>query len=122
MPTGRVEGFWELYLRTGPKSSVFVRQGLVETAAEGDRIEMYLPVGDYRIQINSFDPVADKGLEIAIFDLSIPPGEGSLDLPPARLATRLGNSLVGKPAPEIDAKDLDKLAAAIDGLLVDPPR
>ena len=77
-------------------------------ADSSPRIEAYFPEGKYRLRISSNDPKwSQRALESAEVDLTVPPGEGTLVLPPVRLSSPPDQRLVGRPAPEIEATDLD---------------
>jgi RNA polymerase sigma factor (sigma-70 family) len=115
-PSGPLESWWELTNlagAAGPDSGVYVMQGTVKRPApgqdskDGDWIEAYWPEGNYRIKLNSADRVANVGAEETEGDVVVPSGEGPLLLPPIRMKVLPLQGLVGQPAPEIDATDLD---------------
>ncbi len=64
------------------------------------RLEARLPAGHYKVDISS-DTVGQ------IVDLVVPPGEAPLDLPDIRLDSLAWVKMLGGPAAEIDATDLD---------------
>jgi hypothetical protein len=74
-------------------------------------IEAYLPEGKYRIRVGSDPAIANatraRGLERTITDLEVTPGEGTFVLPAIRGKATLEERLLGKAAPEIDARGLD---------------
>ena len=116
IPTGELSSWWELYYYGDPGKpgpGVLVGDGTVTSGGPGDgpkagdRIEAYWPAGKYRINLHSADPKAEQGMEEAEADLIVPPGEGPVDLPPIRLTALLEQRLIGRPAPELDARDLD---------------
>lgn len=71
-------------------------------------IEEYLPEGTYNLEVGLYD-ATEKRLGEATRELVVPGGEGPLDLPPIelRLPDPVYREMVGKPAPEIEATDLD---------------
>jgi thiol-disulfide isomerase/thioredoxin len=70
-------------------------------------LEEYLPGGTYQLEINLREANTYARLGTARRELVIPSGEGALNLPPLALEAPDAQKLVGKPAPEIDATDLD---------------
>ncbi len=116
VPSGVLESWWELSDlagASGPDPGVFVMQDMVkqnkrsQDSQGGDWIEAYWPEGKYRIKVNSADPVAREGAEETETELVISSGDGPLLLPPIRMKVLPQRGLVGLPAPDIDAKDLD---------------
>ncbi len=114
--SGKLETWWELNALTdafGTSTSIYAMHGLAFSEPgdgvnpAGDWIEAWLPPGQYEIQINSADPVANKGCEELTTRLTVPAGEGPLTLPSVSLAPLVHNEMVGKVAPEINARDLD---------------
>jgi thiol-disulfide isomerase/thioredoxin len=77
--------------------------------AEADTtvLEEYLPEGTYPIEVALLDEASDESLGEARGMIIVPRGEGPLDLPPLAVEPPEYQKLVGKPAPEIDAIDLD---------------
>lgn len=75
----------------------------------GVRIEVYCPSGNYRLKVILSDPLTSSAQRVgsAECELTVPPGEEPLDLPPVRLEATAKLRLIGQPAPEIDATDLD---------------
>ncbi|MFI5387336.1 MAG: sigma-70 family RNA polymerase sigma factor [Fimbriimonadales bacterium] len=67
---------------------------------EKRRLEVRLPAGRYKIRFES-DSV------YRFVNIVVPAGDGSLDLPDIRLETLAWVTMVGKPAAEIEAIDLD---------------
>jgi thiol-disulfide isomerase/thioredoxin len=81
-----------------------------EEADEWAVVEEYLPEGSYQLEIfvtGLTDLANVGGLGKASRELVVPSGEGTLDLPPLELETPDLLKLVGKPAPEFSATDLD---------------
>ena len=114
--SGKLQTEWTLTAKTDPVgvgASINVLSGLAfPEAGDGrnppsDWIEAFLPPGSYEMQISSADPAAEKLMEEATTKLVVPPGEGGLILSAISLPPVAHNQMVGKPAPEIDAKDLD---------------
>ncbi len=84
------------------------RNGPGQAGDDGEWIEAWLPEGKYRIRITSTDPVARvRRVEETTTDLVVPSGEGPLLLPPIRMTAPPWRQLIGEPAPEIAARDLD---------------
>nr|WP_303652470.1 TlpA disulfide reductase family protein [Paludisphaera mucosa] len=110
-PSGKIEVWWEISALLGaggPRESIFVMSGVVDPQpAEGERLEAYWPEGRYRLTVHSADPVAEKGLEETTIEIVVPPGDGPLTLPTLRLTSLPQRKLMGQPAPEIEARDLD---------------
>ena len=115
VPSGSLDGWWELNDLAGATKSdpgLFVMQGLLQKNAAapnspaGDWIDSYWPEGRYRVQVNSVDRVAKEGAEETSAEIVVPPGDGTIVLPPIRMKELPLRGLVGKPAPEIDASDL----------------
>jgi thiol-disulfide isomerase/thioredoxin len=110
-PSGRVESWWDLSYLTGqggPEGCLRVMSGVVGPRSEaGEWLEAYWPEGSYRLTVNSADPIAEKNLEQTTTEIVVPPGDGPLTLPTLRMTARLGHRLIGQPAPEIEAKDLN---------------
>jgi thiol-disulfide isomerase/thioredoxin len=115
IPSGELSSWWELNaVPPGVSASgVFVMAATVPPRKAGadlksvDWIEAYWPEGKYRINLHSADAKAEQGTEETNVDLVVPPGEGPVVLPTIRMTPLLQHTLVGKPAPEIDARDLD---------------
>lgn len=114
--SGKQQTWWTLNAKTdaiGASTPIFVASGSAFPEAgggskpAGDWIEAFLPPGSYEMQINSADPAVEKGLEETTTRLDVPPGEGELILPALALTPLVHDQMAGKPAPEIDAKDLD---------------
>ncbi len=63
-------------------------------------LDVRLPVGRYKILFRS------QTLQ-RVVDLDVPPGEGPLDLPELKLESLASVRMVGRPAVEIEADDLD---------------
>lgn len=82
-------------------------KGWADRTAGGDVIEEYLPEGTYRLKVVLSDDDANASLGEAKRELIVPSGEGPLDLPPMELEPTAHQKLVGRPAPEIEATDLD---------------
>ena len=83
-------------------------KGRPSGAAGGDVIEEDLPEGTYRLKvILRDDDDAGARLGEARRELVVPSGEGPLDLPAMELEPTAHQKLVGRPAPEIEATDLD---------------
>jgi thiol-disulfide isomerase/thioredoxin len=78
-----------------------------EEQAEGVVVEEYLPEGTYQLGVSLTAPNAFEGLGKARRVLVVPGGEGPLDLPPLELELPDFLKMVDKPAPEIEASDLD---------------
>jgi RNA polymerase sigma factor (sigma-70 family) len=114
--SAELEGWWELSDLAGASGmdpGVFVMQGLLKRpGADQDSryrnwIETYWPTGKYRLKVNSVDPVAQEGAEETVIDLVVPLGETPLELPPIRMKVLPQRGMVGQPAPELEAKDLN---------------
>jgi beta-lactamase regulating signal transducer with metallopeptidase domain/thiol-disulfide isomerase/thioredoxin len=115
-PLEVLESWWELSAEAGPSgpdSGIFVMQGIVkrhgpsEAIGGGDWIEAVWPEGRYQLKVNSADRAAGEGAEETTTAIAISAGEGQLVLPAIRMKPFLWRRLAGKPAPEIDAKDLN---------------
>ncbi|WP_165073023.1 TlpA family protein disulfide reductase [Paludisphaera rhizosphaerae] len=108
-PAGRYEGNWLLYIpvrwnnQSGQVMSMLGDWG----RRDGNMLETYCPEGRYRLFVSSRDPVSMKVLEETTIDFDVPAGGAPLTLPKQSLPAPLLLKLVGKPAPEIDARDLD---------------
>jgi len=76
-------------------------------AVNGDAIEEALPEGAYRVNVELRDADTDKLLGEGERELVVASGEGPLDLPPLELRAPRFQQMAGKPAPEIEATDLD---------------
>jgi thiol-disulfide isomerase/thioredoxin len=113
IPSGDLITGWNLRgFLIADKPDVSVMGGLLPARKPGgapaSRIETYFPEGSYRLRVSSNDPKwSQKAVESAEVDLTVPPGEGPLDLPTIRLSAPPDQRLVGQPAPEIEATDLD---------------
>jgi thiol-disulfide isomerase/thioredoxin len=70
-------------------------------------IEEYLPEGTYRLKVDLFGEGDAGRLGEAKRELVVPKGDGPLDLPPLEVGPTGFRKMVGKPAPEIEATDLD---------------
>ncbi|WP_165065920.1 TlpA family protein disulfide reductase [Paludisphaera rhizosphaerae] len=109
--SGKYEVEWGIYAlvdRSDSRKSIRVMSGGVgPRQSDGDWLEAYWPEGKYSLNIASRDPVADKGLEETTIEVDVPSGEGPLILPKLLLTGNYIVKLVGKPAPEIEARDLD---------------
>jgi thiol-disulfide isomerase/thioredoxin len=77
----------------------------METAATV--LEEYLPEGTYQLEVALEDENSSETLGRARREIIVPRGEGPVDLPPLALEPTEDQKLVGKPAPEIDATELD---------------
>ncbi len=111
-----LESWWELNDLAGadkPGQGLFVMQGLVQkqgsgpTGSQQDWIDAFWPEGKYRLQVNSAVQEPRAGAEETSTEIVVPAGDGPLVLPPIQLKVLPLRGLVGKPAPEIDAKDLN---------------
>jgi thiol-disulfide isomerase/thioredoxin len=69
--------------------------------------ETYLPEGSYHVTFTLWDGEGSKRLGEASRDLVVPGGGGPLDTPTVELGPTNRQKMVGRPAPEIDATDLD---------------
>ncbi len=115
LPLGALVVWWDLYALAGadsPDHGVFVssddsqRKGVGGEVASGDWIDAHLPEGKYHITVNSAERDPPEGAEETSAEFVVPPGDGPVVLPPLRMKVLPLRGLVGKPAPEIDAKDL----------------
>jgi len=70
-------------------------------------IEESLPEGTYHLEVRLADQESDETFGKAHREIVVPPGAGLLELPAFALEPPGFQKLVGKPAPEIDAIDLD---------------
>jgi thiol-disulfide isomerase/thioredoxin len=109
--SGRIESFWEISSLSGPGGAtepLRVMSGVVgpKTGAI-EWLEAYWPEGKYRLTVSSDDPVTEKSLEETTTEVVVPAGDEPLTMPALRLTALLRHRLVGQPAPEIDARDLD---------------
>jgi len=77
------------------------------TQADETVLEEYLPEGTYQLEVSLRDAKTYESLGKARREIVVPRGEGPLDLPPLALEQPDFQQLIGKPAPEIDATDLD---------------
>ncbi len=111
-----LESWWELNDLAGadkPGQGLFVMQGLVHrqgsgpTGSQEDWIDAYWPEGKYRVQVNSALREPREGAEETSTEIVVAAGDGPLVLPPIQMKVLPLRGLVGKPAPEIDAKDLN---------------
>ncbi len=64
------------------------------------RLEVRLPAGRYKVDFNA--PTTDR-----LMDLIVPAGEGAIDLPDIHLESLAWVKMLGKPAAEIEATDLE---------------
>ncbi len=77
-----------------------------EDLAGGKLIEVRLPAGKYRLNVECY--VADvKSLGGAEREVVVPQGDGPFDLPALVTELMPHQKMVGKPAPEIEATDRD---------------
>src|SRR5262249_36495450 len=76
-------------------------------AGAGSVIEERLPEGTYQLEVELRDDDSGGRLVEAIRDLFVPSGESPLELPPMEMRLTGRRAMVGKPAPEIEATDLD---------------
>jgi len=76
-------------------------------ALSQEAIEETLPGGVYRINLELRDTDTDKVVGTVMREFVVPNGDGPLELPPLQLRTPIYQQMAGKPAPEIDATDLD---------------
>jgi thiol-disulfide isomerase/thioredoxin len=74
---------------------------------EGTVIEEYLPAGTYQLEVNFSDPDTLEELGKVKHELVVPKGDGPLGLPPIEVEPVIFRKLAGKPAPEIEATDLN---------------
>jgi thiol-disulfide isomerase/thioredoxin len=70
-------------------------------------LEEYLPEGTYQLEVTLEDENSSKTLGEARREIIVPRGDGPLVVPPLKLELAENQKLVGKPAPEIDAIELD---------------
>ncbi len=70
-------------------------------------LEEYLPEGTYQLEVALEDESSSETLGQARKEIIVPRGDGPLVLPPLKLEPTDKQKLVGKPAPEIDAIELD---------------
>lgn len=70
-------------------------------------LEQYLPEGTYQLEVLLMDENSSETLGQARREVIVPRGEGPLVLPPLALESTEDQKLVGKPAPEIAAIELD---------------
>ena len=120
VPSGSLESWWELNDHSGvskPDQGLFVMQGIVphnlpdQGSSAGDWIDAYWPVGKYRLQVNSATVEPRDGAEETSTEIVVPPGDGPLVLPAIQMKLLPHKGMAGKPALEIDAKDLNTGAA-----------
>ncbi len=74
-------------------------------SADQAYLEEYLPAGTYTLEVSVEN--AAGGLGQAHCELVVPRGEGPFELPPLVLGQSEFKKMAGKPAPEIEATDLD---------------
>lgn len=72
------------------------------------QFEADLPEGKYRMRLNSTDDGSPPGADLEFFegDLSVPPGDGPVDLPSVHLTASPHAKMIGRMAAEIDAVDI----------------
>jgi len=70
-------------------------------------LEEYLPEGTYQLEVALEDENSSETLGQARREIIVPRGDGPLVLPPLKLEPTDDQKLVGRPAPEIDAIELD---------------
>ena len=70
-------------------------------------MEEYLPEGTYQLAVTLYDENSSQTLGQARREIIVPRGDGPLVVPPLKLEPTDNQKLVGKPAPEIDAIELD---------------
>ena len=70
-------------------------------------IEEYLPEGTYQLAVTLEDENSSETLGQARREIIVPRGDAPLVVPPLKLEPTDNQKLVGKPAPEIDAIELD---------------
>ena len=70
-------------------------------------IEKWLPEGTYHLDLVMRNEKADKTIGSAKHEFVVSNGEGILELPPVTLGPTAHDQMLGKPAPEIDATELD---------------
>ena len=114
IPAGDLETQWSLTCLTdafGADTSIFTMYGAATenprtgTAADTALIEAFWPVGRYELRVET---VNERLLErVEGVEVVVPPGEGPVRLPLIPLAVPAYKRLVGQPAPELDARDLD---------------
>lgn len=83
--------------------------------AAGDRaevavVEEALVPGTYQLQLDLMDPAggpSQGSIGSLAMEWEIPAGEGPLDLPPMELEPSAAFRLIGKPAPDLNAVDLE---------------
>jgi thiol-disulfide isomerase/thioredoxin len=82
-------------------------EGEAEWDGRGGRDRKHVPEGTYRLTVVLRDGDTGASLGEARRELVVPSGEGLLDLPPMELEPTAHQKSVGRPAPEIEATDLD---------------
>ncbi len=112
VPNGAFVSGYNLYdLADTAKPEVVVVSGISRHGpslgenASAEWIELSLPEGKYRLQVDAVTAAAMQHVESTASEVVVPAGEGPLTLPPIRMTVAPFRALVGKPAPEIDAKD-----------------
>ena len=70
-------------------------------------VEDDLPAGTYRLKVELYEPMPGERVGTATRELVVPKGDGPLDLPPLELELTASHKMVGKPAPEIEATEID---------------
>jgi thiol-disulfide isomerase/thioredoxin len=86
---------------------LIVRSLPLKGQGEGTVLEEYLPAGTYQLEVNLSDPDTLEELGKVKHELVVPKGDGPLGLPPIELEPVVFRKMVGKPAPEIEATDLN---------------
>jgi thiol-disulfide isomerase/thioredoxin len=78
-------------------------------SGEGDRIEVHCPPGRYKFRVGMLETskFLSPPLGTADVELVVPEGEGPFEGPTARLFDSAQQQMVGRPAPEIEATDLE---------------
>lgn len=107
--SGMFEGSWDISAllgRGGPETSIRVMGGNVgPRQSDGEWLEAYWPEGRYRLTV--YSGVGNRLLEETETIIEVPAGREPLVLPKLRLSAVPLMRLIGKPAPEIEARDLD---------------
>jgi thiol-disulfide isomerase/thioredoxin len=100
-------------IRFGPRGMFFLinrtttlkDQAVAEVG--GPAIEEYLPEGTYGLKVELYGERDVGRLGLADRELVVPAGEAALDLAPLEVGLATHLKLAGRPAPEIEATDLD---------------
>ncbi len=72
-----------------------------------NRVQVFLPPGRFQIRTYSYNDDPHRKFEEKFTELVVPEGEGPLTLPPIRMEPDFRTRMIGQPAPEISASDLD---------------